>query len=284
MKRWILSASLSLLALAAFGAPGWSQNQPLSFGVIIWRSPVLTARFWNPILRYVSDKSGVPLQLKVANTGPEHTAMVRRGEYHFLYSNHNFIKENEESGYRVFARSKDDIGTGEIVVLKDSPIHSLTELEGKEVVFPHIAAFYGYHLPMDGLLRKGIQVTPLFAGNQEGAMGQLKAGRVIAAGVNAEVMRAFAQREHLAYRTLWSSEKSVSLALSALPSVPAETVKAVRDAFIKMADDPEGAKVLMASKEVLQAQAPLRFIAAKDSEFDNIRKFYRTTLVKVELQ
>jgi len=284
MKRWILSASLSLLALAAFGAPGWSQNQPLSFGVIIWRSPVLTARFWNPILRYVSDKSGVPLQLKVANTGPEHTAMVRRGEYHFLYSNHNFIKENEESGYRVFARSKDDIGTGEIVVLKDSPIHSLTELEGKEVVFPHIAAFYGYHLPMDGLLRKGIQVTPLFAGNQEGAMGQLKAGRVIAAGVNAEVMRAFAQREHLAYRTLWSSEKYVSLALSALPSVPAETVKAVRDAFIKMADDPEGAKVLMASKEVLQAQAPLRFIAAKDSEFDNIRKFYRTTLVKVELQ
>jgi len=234
MKRWILSASLGLLALAAFGVPGWSQNQPLSFGVIIWRSPVLTARFWNPILRYVSDKSGVPLQLKVANTGPEHTAMVRRGEYHFLYSNHNFIKENEESGYRVFARSKDDIGTGEIVVLKDSPIHSLTELEGKEVVFPHIAAFYGYHLPMDGLLRKGIQVTPLFAGNQEGAMGQLKAGRVIAAGVNAEVMRAFAQREHLAYRTLWSSEKYVSLALSALPSVPAETVKAVRDAFIKM--------------------------------------------------
>ena len=284
MKRWILSASLGLLALAAFGAPGWSQNQPLSFGVIIWRSPVLTARFWNPILRYVSDKSGVPLQLKVANTGPEHTAMVRRGEYHFLYSNHNFIKENEESGYRVFARSKDDIGTGEIVVLKDSPIHSLTELEGKEVVFPHIAAFYGYHLPMDGLLRKGIQVVPVFAGNQEGAMGQLKAGRVIAAGVNAEVMRAFAQREHLAYRTLWSSEKYVSLALSALPSVPAETVKAVRDAFIKMADDPEGTKVLMASKEVLQAQAPLQFIAAKDSEFDNVRKFYRTTLVKVELQ
>jgi phosphonate transport system substrate-binding protein len=284
MKKWILGASLGLLVLAAFGAPGWSQNQPLSFGVIIWRSPVLTARFWNPILRYVSDKSGVPLQLKVANTGPEHTAMVRRGEYHFLYSNHNFIKENEESGYRVFARSKDDIGTGEIVVLKDSPIHSLTELEGKEVVFPHIAAFYGYHLPMDGLLRKGIQVTPLFAGNQEGAMGQLKAGRVIAAGVNAEVMRAFAQREHLAYRTLWSSEKYVSLALSALPSVPAETVKAVRDAFIKMADDPEGAKVLMASKEVLQAQAPLQFIAAKDSEFDNVRKFYRTTLVKVELQ
>jgi len=284
MKKWVVAAWLGAASLVALGAPGWSQNPPLSFGVIIWRSPTLTAQFWNPILRYVSERSGVPLQLKVAHTGPEHTAMVRRGEYHFLYSNHNFIKENEESGYRVFARSRDDVGTGEIVVLKDSPIRSLADLEGKEVVFPHLAAFYGYHLPMDGLLRKGIQVKPHFAGNQEGAMGQLKAGRAVAAGVNAAVMRAFAQRENVAYRTLWSSDKYVSLALSALPSVPADTVKAVRDAFLKMADDPEGLKVLTASAEVLKAEAPLRFVAAKDSEFDNIRKFYRTTLVKVELQ
>ena len=284
MRKWVLAATLGALSLVALGARGWSQNQPLSFGVIIWRSPTLTAQFWNPILRYISDKSGVPLQLKVAHTGPEHTAMVRHGEYHFLYSNHNFIKENEESGYRVFARSKNDIGTGEIVVLKDSPIQSLAELDGQEMVFPHVAAFYGYHLPMDALLRKGIHVKPHFAGNQEGAMGQLKAGRAIAAGVNAEVMRAFAQREKLAYRTLWSSEKYVSLALSALPSVPAETVKAVRDAFIKMGDDPEGAKVLAASADVLKAEAPLRFVAAKDSDFDNMRKFYRTTLVKIELQ
>jgi phosphonate transport system substrate-binding protein len=284
MKKWMATIPLGVLLSLVLGTYGWSQSQPLTFGVIIWRSPTLTAQFWNPILRYVSDKSGVPLQLKVAQTGPEHTAMVRRGEYHFLYSNHNFIKENEESGYRVFARSKDDIGTGEIVVLKDSPIRSLTDLAGQEVVFPHTAAFYGYHLPMDALLRKGIQVKVHFAGNQEGAMGQLKAGRAVAAGVNAAVMRAFAQRENLAYRTLWSSDKYVSLALSALPSVPAETVKAVREAFLKMGDDPEGAKVLAASAEVLKQEAPLRFVASKDSEFDSMRKFYRTTLVKVELQ
>jgi ABC-type phosphate/phosphonate transport system substrate-binding protein len=292
MRKWVGAVSTVTLLLLALGTETWSQNQgqPLSFGVIIWRSPILTAQFWNPIIRYVSEKSGVPLQLKVAQTGPEHTAMVRRGEYHFLYSNHNFIKENEESGYRVFGRSKDDLGTGEIVVLKDSPIKSLAELQGQEVAFPHTAAFYGYHLPMDALLRKGIQVKVAFAGNQEGAMGQLKAGRVVAAGVNAAVMQAFAQRENVAYRTLWSSDKYVTLALSAHPNVPADTVKAVRETFLKMSDDPEGAKVLLASAEVLEPPRPgkearpLRFVASKDSEFDNIRKFYRTTLVKVELQ
>jgi ABC-type phosphate/phosphonate transport system substrate-binding protein len=285
MTKWVVGASLGVVALVvALCTPGWSQNQPLSFGVIIWRSPTLTAQFWNPILRYVSERSGVPLQLKVAQTGPEHTAMVRRGDYHFLYSNHNFIKDNEESGYRVFARPKEDAGTGELVVLKDSPIRSLADLEGQEVAFPHIAAFFGYHLPMDALLRKGIHVKVHFAGNQEGAMGQLKAGRVVAAGVNAEVMRAFAQRENLAYRVLWSSDKYLSLALSALPSVPADTVKAVREAFLQMADDPEGSKVLASSAAVLKQAQPMRFVVSKDSEYDNMRKFYRTTLVKVELQ
>ena len=42
--------------------------------------------------------------------------------------------------------------------------------------------------------------------------------------------------------------------------------------------------VCRASAEVLKQEAPLRFVASKDSEFDSMRKFYRTTLVKVELQ
>jgi len=285
MKKWIGGASLVVLLLVVLGARGWSQSQqPLLFGVIIWRSPTLTAEFWNPILRYVSDRSGVPLRLRVAPTGPEHTAMVRRGELNFLYSNHNFIKENEESGYRVFGRPKGESQSGEIVVLKDSPIQSLADLEGKEVVFPHTAAFLGYHLPMDALLRKGIHVRPLFAGNQEGAMGQLKAGRTVAAGVNADVMRAFAQRENIPYRVLWSSDKFLSLALSSHPSVPAETVKAVQAAFLQMSDDPEGTKVLASGAALLKQTTPLSFIAAKDSDFDNMRRFYRTTLVKIELQ
>jgi phosphonate transport system substrate-binding protein len=284
MTAWVAKSAVMLLMLLVLGTPGWSQSPPLSFGVISHRSPILTAQFWNPILRYVSERSGVPLQLKVAKTGPEHTGMVGRGELDFLYSNHNFINENAASGYKVFARPKEDPGKGEIVVLAGSPIRSLGDLEGKEVVFPHTAAFLGYHVPMDALLRRGIQVKPLFAGNQEGAMGQLKAGRTVAAGVNAEVMSAFAQREGIAYRVLWSSEPYLSFALSAHPSVPAKKMTAVRDAFLQMADDPQGQQVLASSAALLKQTSPIAFIAAKDSEFDNMRQFYRKTLVKVELR
>ncbi len=284
MKTWLCAASLGVLLLLTRGTTGSSEpeGEPLSFGVISHRSPTLTAQFWNPVLGYVSQRSGVPLHLKVARTGLEHTVMVGRGELHFLYSNHNFIKENEAAGYRVFARPKEDPGKGQIVVLESSPVQSVDDLQGQEMVFPHTAAFLGYHLPMDALLRRGIQVKPHFAGNQEGAMGQLKAGRAAAAGVNAEVMQAFAEREHVAYRVLWSSEPYLSLALSAHPSVAAQKVRAVRAAFLHMADDAEGVKALDASAAVLKT-SPVHFIAAKDADFDNMRRFYRTTQVKVEL-
>ena len=56
MRKWVAAALVTLLLLLP-GTQSWSQGQaqPLSFGVIIWRSPTLTAQFWNPILRYVSD-------------------------------------------------------------------------------------------------------------------------------------------------------------------------------------------------------------------------------------
>jgi phosphonate transport system substrate-binding protein len=102
----------------------------------------------------------------MVKTGPEHSAMVGRGELDLLYSNHNLIGENEAVGYTVFARPIEAAVKGQIVVLADSPVQSLAKLQGKEIVFPHPAAFLGYHLPMDALLRMQIQVKPLFAGNQ----------------------------------------------------------------------------------------------------------------------
>ena len=75
---------------------------------------------------------------------------------------------------------------------------------------------------------------------------------------------------------------TLGLALSAYASVPAKKVTAVREVFLHMADDPEGIKVLEASAAVLKT-SPVHFIAAKDADFESMRRFYRTTQVKVEL-
>ena len=82
----------------------------------------MSAQYWNPILRYIGERSGVPLELKLAKTGPDHAAGVHRGDYAFIYSNHNFRRENDAIGYAVFARTMEEAIRGQIIVLADSPI------------------------------------------------------------------------------------------------------------------------------------------------------------------
>lgn len=277
-SKW--SCIAAALALLALGAKEATAGEARSFGVLNQRSATLTAQYWNPILHYVSKKTGVPLELKMGKTAPETSAMIGRSEFDYVYSNTIFTPVNARAGYKVFARPVEPAIQGQIVVPADSPIRTLKELDGKEVGFPSTAAFVGYAVPMNALLHAGTRVKPVFAGNQEGIMGQMKAGRVMAAGVNSQVMRDYGRRENYRYRVLWASEDYLNLPISAHTSVLAQEVVAVRNAFVNMADDPEGLKVLEASAAVIKQQPPYGFMAAEDRDYQNYPRYFKTTLVR----
>ena len=120
----------------------------------------------------------------------------------------------------------------------------------------------------------------MFTGNQEASSAQLRVNKIAAAGVNSTVMARYGRREAFEYRALWTSEMYGDLCIMANPKVPADKVAAVRDALISMVDDPEGRQVLQAGADLLKMNGPLGFVAAGDHEYDNYRKFYRTTKVK----
>ena len=101
----------------------------------------------------MSQKSGVPLELKLTKTSKEGNAIAEKGGYHFLYTNHFFTPERDRLGYRVIARPAGPGIRAQIVVPRDSPIRSLQDLEGRDVAFPSPDAFAAYWLPMDALLK-----------------------------------------------------------------------------------------------------------------------------------
>ena len=76
--------------LAALLMPAWAAAQSATYRF----SPVnqwdinKTAAYWNPIIRYVSDKSGVKLELKIGRTSADTTAYVLAQEVEFVFSNH----------------------------------------------------------------------------------------------------------------------------------------------------------------------------------------------------
>ncbi len=280
IRRAVTRAATILAAVLAMHSTGVAAEQAYAFYVLNQRSIALTAQYWNPILTFVSRKSAVPLELKLAKTAKEGNVMAEKGRYDFLYTNHFFTPERDRLGYKVIARPAGPGIRSEIVVPEDSPIQTLRDLDGKEVAFVTPDAFAGYWLPMDALLRGKVRVNVVFTGNQEASSAQLKVNKVAAAGVNSSVMARYGRRESFEYRALWTSEIYQDLCVMANPKVPADKVAAVKAALINMAQDPEGRKILEAGADLLKSTSELGFVAAENRDYNNYRKFYRTTQVK----
>jgi phosphonate transport system substrate-binding protein len=288
MKRrfWLTRFGLTLAATGvaamagSFAPVAAAVEKAYAFNVLNQRSIALTAQYWNPILTYVSKKSGVPLELKLAKTSKEGNALAEKGEYQFLYTNHFFTPERDRLGYQVIARPAGSGIRAQLVVPADSPAQTLEDLRDKDVAFVSPDGFTGYWLPMDALLRAKVKVNVVFTGNQEASSAQLKVNKVAAAGVNSTIMERYGRRESFAYRALWTSEVFQDLCIMANPKVAKDKVAAVRAAFVGMAADTEGRKILEAGAELLKSTEQLGFVSSENKDYDNYRLFYKTTQVK----
>jgi phosphonate transport system substrate-binding protein len=280
IQRTITIAATLVALTGALPSQAADDERPLAFYVLHQRTVSLTAQYWNPILTHVSKVSGVPVELKLAKTAQQGNAMAEAGKYDFQYTNHFFTPERDRLGWKVIARPAGPGIRSQIVVPQDSPIKSLEDLEGKEVGFVSPDGFTGYWLPYDALLRANVNINVVFTGNQEASFAQLRVNKLAAAGVNSTVMARYGRRESFQYRAVWTSEPYGDLCIMANPKTPADKVAAVKAALIGMANDPEGRKVLQAGADLLKMNGELGFVAADDREYDNYRKFYRTTKVK----
>lgn len=275
-----LTAILAMATAFTLQQPATAQQKPYAFNVLSQRSIALTAQYWNPILTYVSAKSGVPLELKLAKTAKDGNALAEKGAYDFLYTNHFFTPERDKLGYRVIARPAGPGIRSQIVVPADSPAQSLADLNGKDVAFVSPDGFTGYWLSLDALLAANVKVNVVFTGNQEASSAQLQIKKVAAAGVNSTIMARYGRRESFEYRALWTSEIFQDLCIMANPRVPADKVTAVAKAFVGMINDPQGKKILEDGAELLKSKGDLGFVISENRDYDNYRAFYRQTLVK----
>ena len=259
-------AGLALLLMLA--SDSGAQERPLTFGVLNQQSASLTAERWNPILQYLSTAVGVPLQLRMGPTVEDTDAMMGRGELDFVFTNHNFQSEFDGIGYKVIARWRGEPIRGVIAVATDSPIRTLRQLEGRRVAFPSRDAFVAYAVPVLALKRAGVTMQEVLAANQEGALAQLKAGRVDAAAVNSRFLAQYEGREDVRFRGIYVSDEYPDLAVIAHPRVPVAVVERVRQALIGMKSNPAAAPVLARARSQ-------GFDPATDRDYDGVRKVYR---------
>ena len=279
MKRQFLrslAASATALMMGALPAIVQAESPSYNFSPVNQYGIQLTAAYWNPIIAYVSEKSGVKLNLKIGRTSADTTSYVLAKEVEFVFTNHLFSPEREQLGWKVFGRRQTPALQGQIVVPADSPITDLAQLKGQSVAFAGPEAFIVYKVPYAHLLSRKVDVKVVFAGNQDASFAQLFSGKVQAAGANSQLLEGYARRENKKFRVLWSSEPFQDLALMASGKVPEKEVAAVANAFIQMAKDPKGRDILhQASKEVGLA-SDAYFIAATGADYAAYRRFFQS--------
>jgi phosphonate transport system substrate-binding protein len=255
-----------LLGLFILTSTAQADEKALVFGVLNQQSPAKTAERWNPILRYLTEATGLQFQLRMGATVQETDAMMGRAEFDLAFTNHSFRKEYDGT-YKVIARWAGAPIYGVIAVNSDSPVKTLKGLTGKRVAFPSKGAFVAYAVPMAALQSAQVDVQPILAGNQEGALAQLKARQVDAAAVNSRFLSQYAAQQALQFREIFTSDAYADLPVIVHPRVPKAQVDLIRNALIGMKQDPRAAAIL-------EAGSFSGFEAAVDRDYDNARKVY----------
>jgi phosphonate transport system substrate-binding protein len=268
-----------LLFFVSWPVFAWQAGGPYPFGVLNQHSVSLTAEYWNPILRYVSQKSGVSLKLKISASANQTTDLANRNALAFVYSNHFFTPARQKLGFHVFARANDAGIRGVIAVREDSLVRDLEQLRDRRIAFPNPYAFVGYHLPMDALTARDIRVSPVFSANQEAAISLLRHVRIDAIGANESILESYARRSGLRYRVIWRSAPYPDLALMAHGSLAPGLIARVQQAFVNMKRDPEGRKILLEASRRIGERSHPGFITASDADYAGYLEFFRRTRV-----
>jgi len=271
-------ASMACIALACGSvcSTAWADGPAYNFSPVNQYDINLTAAYWNPIIAYVSEHSGVQLNLKIGRTSADTTSYVLAREVDFVFSNHLFSPAREQLGWRVFGRRNLPPVEGQLVVPADSAITDVAQLRGQPVAFAGPEALLIYKVPYAYLLSKGIDIKPVFAGNQNSTFAQLFSGRVVAAGGNSSLVDGYTKREGKKFRVLWTSEPFQDLALMASSKVPDADVKKVSDAFMQLAKDPKGRELMVHAGQLVGLPADTYFVPATAADYQAYKRFYQS--------
>ncbi len=135
---------LLLLVTGSFAlppAPGLQKNT-YTIAVVPQFPPQIIKRDWTPLIKRVSEISGVMLSLKFYRSIPEFEEDFLKGKPDFVYMNpYHAVMGMKAQGYTPLIRDGEQQLIGIIVVPKGSAVKSVRDLAGKKMAFPSPNAF-----------------------------------------------------------------------------------------------------------------------------------------------
>lgn len=271
MNSRILGVAAGLITLVVVGPAAQTFAKQVTqapstytFGIVPQQSGSRLSQLWSPILQYLEEETGYRLRFATTRNIPTFEKRLQAGKYDFAYMNpYHYTEHHKSAGYNAFAKAKDKRLKGILVVRKDSPFDGLDDLDDQELAFPS-NAFAANLVPRANFRELGVSVTPKYVSSHDSVYRNVAKGRYAAGG---GVMRTFNNtspelRKEL--RILWTSDGYTPHAFAAHPRVPVAAVEKLREAMLKMAEDPEG-QTLLKSIRLKGVET------ARDGDWDDVR-------------
>lgn len=246
--------------------------QYITFGIVPQQSAIELAKSWGPLLTYLSKQTGYDIQFRTAKDIPEFELRLARGEFDIAYMNpYHYVVFHDKAGYMPMVREENKQLKGILVVKKDSPIQSITELNHSTIAFPSPAAFAATVVTGAELNLAKVDFKPQYVSSHDSVYLNVAKGFFVAGG---GVMRTFnntpAQiRDQL--RVLWLSKGYTPHAFAYRSVLSKTAATKIQSALIQLGTTEEG-------KKLLEHLGMNPLIAAKDSDWDGIRALHIDTL------
>lgn len=261
----VLLVSILVIATPCAAAKLDANKAPLRFGVVPQQAAAKLAKSWTPIMKYLSDKTGVKVVFNTAPSIPEFESRLARGAYDVAYMNpYHYTVFNKEPGYQALAKAKDKRIKGILVVAESSDITEIEQLHGSTLAFPAPAAFAASVLPRAELGRREIEFTPKYVSSHDSVYRAVAKGLFPAGG---GVLRTLANVDpaiRAQLRVLWTTRGYTPHAVATHPRVSNEVVGALANALATLQESEHGMKMLRTLK--LKG-----FVRARNADWDDVR-------------
>ena len=251
-------------SLSAYAAEP-NQAKPLVFGVVPQQSPSKLARKWLPLLKFISQKSGVELQFATAPDIPTFEKQLAEGHYDIAYMNpYHYVVLSKQVGFKALVHEQDKKIQGIIVAFKDSRIDKLEDLSSQKIAFPAPASFAATLIPKASLAQQHISFKSEYVDSHDEVYRNIVAGRFVAGG---GIMRTFNAlpdyfREQL--KIIWTSQGYTPHAIATHPRVNDDIRQKLLAGFLVVAKSEKASELLI----------PLLmkgFTAAEDKDWNDVR-------------
>lgn len=182
--------------------------------------------------------------------------------------------ERAKGATRLVMREEDASFKSVFVTRTDSGIKTLADLKGKTFAFGSVSSTSGHLMPRHFLRAAGVDPERDFrkfgfSGAHDATAAWVEAGRVDAGAVNFLVWRKLVDKKKIDTKTthvFWTTPPYVDYVWVARGGVPEEIREKFKQALLKLDySKPE-------DKKVMDLQRTRKFIPAKDSDWDGIRK------------